>query len=129
MKRESESCPVRFLPVAASCLFLLFSVGVSQAQTNAAPTVPRLIRFGGVAHDLDGQPLTDTVGITFSLYAGQTGGASLWMETQNVQVDASGHYLVLLGSTKPEGLPAEIFASEQARWIGVQIEQQPEQPR
>ena len=51
------------------------------------------------------------------------------METQNVQADGSGHYSVLLGSTKPDGLPAEIFASEQARWIGVQIEQRPEQLR
>lgn len=36
---------------------------------------------------------------------------------------------LLLGSTKADGLPAEIFASGQARWIGVQIEQQVEQPR
>ena len=46
------------------------------------------------------------------------------METQNVQADAGGHYSILLGSTKPDGLPSELFASEQARWIGVQIEQQ-----
>jgi hypothetical protein len=51
------------------------------------------------------------------------------METQNVQADGSGRYSVLLGSTKPEGLPGEMFAAEQARWIGVQIEQQLEQKR
>jgi hypothetical protein len=63
------------------------------------------------------------------LYAEPAGGAALWQETQNVQTDSGGRYSVLLGSTKAEGLPGDIFASEQARWIGVQIERQAEQPR
>jgi hypothetical protein len=63
------------------------------------------------------------------LYAEQTGGAPLWLETQNVRADANGHYSVLLGSTKPDGLPAELFTSEQARWVGVQISGQNERAR
>ena len=120
----------RRLTVSKLCLLVSLASMAGRAQTTtAAATVPRLIRFGAVAYDLNGKPLTGTVGITFSLYAEQTGGAALWMETQNVQADASGHYSVLLGSSKPDGLPAEIFASEQARWIGVQIDQEAEQPR
>jgi hypothetical protein len=69
------------------------------------------------------------VGVTFSLYSEQTGGAPLWLETQNVTADNLGHYTVLLGSTKPDGLPAEMFTSEQARWVGVQVSGQAEQPR
>ena len=99
------------------------------ANAASATSVPRLIRYAGVARDLNGNHLAGAVGVTFSLYVEQTGGAALWMETQNVQADAGGHYSVLLGSTKPDGLPSEIFSSEQARWIGVQIEQQVEQPR
>ena len=38
-------------------------------------------------------------------------------------------YTALLGSTKHEGLPADLFNSEQARWVGVQVQGQPEQPR
>ena len=122
------------LPVLFTlCLVVVLTTFVGQArtqtQTTSATTVPRLVRYAGVARDLDGKPLSGVVGITFSLYAEQTGDASLWVETQNVQADASGHYAVLLGSTKPDGLPAELFASEQARWIGVQVEQQAEQPR
>ena len=117
------------LPVLLTlCLVVLPTTIGSQAQTTSA-TVPRLVRYAGVARDLDGKPLSGVVGITFSLYAEQTGDASLWAETQNVQADGSGHYAVLLGSTKPDGLPAELFTSEQARWIGVQVEQQAEQPR
>jgi hypothetical protein len=99
------------------------------AKWDSAASVPRLIRYSGVARDLNGKALTGAVGVTFSLYAEQTGRAALWMETQNVQADVSGRYSVLLGSTQSDGLPAELFASEQARWIGVQIEQQAEQPR
>jgi len=105
------------------------SAGAANATGISPTSIPRLIRFAGAVRDLNGNSLTGAVGVTFSLYAEQTGGAALWMETQNVQADAGGHYSVLLGSTKPDGLPSEIFASEQARWIGVQIEQQAEQPR
>ena len=69
------------------------------------------------------------VGITFTLYSEQTGGAALWLETQNVTADSNGQSTALLGSTKPDGLPAELFTSEQARWVGVQVSGQPEQPR
>jgi hypothetical protein len=79
--------------------------------------------------DLNGSPLTGVAGITFALYSEQTGGAALWMETQNVTADSGGHYTVLLGSTKSAGLPTELFNSEQARWVGVQVQGQAEQPR
>jgi hypothetical protein len=82
--------------------------------------LPRLVLFSGAAKDAR---------ITFALYAEQTGGTPLWTETQNVQTGPGGHYTVLLGSTKPEGLPAGLFASEQARWVGVTVEGQSEQPR
>jgi hypothetical protein len=46
-----------------------------------------------------------------------------------VQPDKSGHYNVLLGSTTSAGLPASLFASGEARWIGVQVQGQTEQLR
>src|SRR5439155_27311667 len=33
--------------------------------------------------------------------------------------DASGRYTVLLGTTLPDGVPTEIFASGEARWLGM----------
>ena len=117
------------LLLTLSTVVLLSHTPTLEAQTAAQTTVPRLVHFSGTATDLNGQPLNGVVGITFLLYAEQTGGAPLWLENQNVQADAKGHYSVLLGSTKPEGLPAELFTSEQARWVGVQISGQSEQPR
>src|SRR5579863_492695 len=110
------------------CLLLVPQV-VAQTPTQTPSALPRLVRFVGVLKDLNSRPLTGVVGVTFALYGEQTGGAALWLETQNVTADSSGHYSVLLGSTKPDGLPAEMFMSEQARWVGVQVSGQAEQPR
>jgi len=79
--------------------------------------------------DVKGAPLAGVVGVTFALYSEATGGAPLWLETQNVTADSNGRYTVLLGATKPEGLPVELFSSEQARWVGAQVVGQAEQPR
>jgi hypothetical protein len=87
------------------------------------------VRFAGVAKSVGGEALTGTIGVTFLIYADQQGGAPLWLETQNVQPDASGQYSVLLGATKADGLPASLFASGAARWLSVQISGQAEQPR
>ena len=89
--------------------------------------VPRLIRFSGAVKNAQGQPRSGVVGITFSLYKDQEGGAALWLETQNVTLDAQGRYTVLLGSVTNEGIPMDAFASAEARWLGVQSEGQAEQ--
>jgi hypothetical protein len=91
--------------------------------------LPRLMRFSGTAKDAAGNPVTGVAGITFALYAEQTGGAPLWTETQNVPAGPGGHYTVLLGAAKSEGLPADLFTAEQAHWVGVSVEGQAEQPR
>ena len=101
----------------------------SAAPSSASAQVPRLIRFSASAKDESGKPLTGTLGITFSIYKDQDGGAPLWMETQNVRADESGHYSVLLGLNTSEGLPLDIFNSGDAHWIGAQISGQPESPR
>jgi hypothetical protein len=96
---------------------------------QASAVVPRLVQFGGNLTDVSGKALTGTVGVTFSFYNDQQGGTPLWFETQNVVAGRNGYYSVQLGSTKPDGLPTELFSSGEARWLGVQPEGQAEQPR
>ena len=111
-------------------LLVLSLVSLSFAQTSSnASALPRLVRFGSSVTDLNGKPMTGVMGITFALYSEQTGGAPLWLEVQNVTADSNGHHTVLLGSSKTDGLPAELFTSEQARWVGMQVSGQPQQPR
>ena len=112
------------------CLSLICCVlRVSAQQPAASGIVPQLVKFGGVLTDVNSKPLTGTVGVTFSLYKDQEGGAPLWMETQNVQPDKAGHYSITLGSATSHGLPASTFASGEARWLGVQAQGQAEQAR
>src|ERR1700728_4576901 len=108
---------------------LMVSLTIAQTSPQTASALPRLMRFGGTVKDLDGEPLSGVVNVTFVFYSEKTGGAPLWLETQNATADGAGHYTVLLGSTKPEGLPPELFTTEQARWVGVQVSGQAEQPR
>jgi hypothetical protein len=106
------------------------SSSASSELPAVTPTsVPRLVRFSGTAKDVDGKPLNGTVGITFLLYSASQGGAPLFLESQNVQADASGRYSVQLGATKPDGLPTDLFNSGEARWLGIQISGQSEQAR
>jgi hypothetical protein len=101
----------------------------SATVSSASATVPHLVQFNGFAKGVEGTPLTGTLGITFLLYREQQGGAPLWLETQNVQADTKGHYSVQLGAATPDGLPNDDFTSGEARWLGVQITGQAEQPR
>jgi hypothetical protein len=107
----------------------LVQLTVAQTPTETASALPRLVRFGGTVRDASGNPLTGVVGITFALYSEQSGGAALWLETQNITADSNGRYTALLGATRPEGLPAILFTNEQAHWVGVQVEGRAEQPR
>jgi trimeric autotransporter adhesin len=115
----------------------------AQTATDATATtiqVPRLIRINGIlaeppaasgnSRSIDSHPINSrSIDLAFSLYAEEAGGEPLWQETQRVEVDATGHYSALLGSTQPEGLPTELFKSAQAQWLGVARQGDQEQPR
>jgi hypothetical protein len=101
----------------------------SGSVTIAAAQLPRLVKFSGTLKDINGNPLITITGVTFALYSQQSGGAPLWLETQNIQPDKSGRYTVMLGSTKTDGLETDLFISEQAQWLGIQPEGQEEQAR
>ncbi len=119
--------------VIVSFLTMMVATIVAQTAvskpTPASTQVPRLIKFSGVAKDESGKPITGVLGVLFSLYKDQQAGAPLWMENQNVQADAAGHYTALLGSASADGVPLELFSSGEAQWLGVQIQGQPERPR
>src|ERR1700680_4855946 len=121
------------------CLFLapavwaqapaLANQGVSSdVSSPSTAIVPRLIKFSGTLLDAENRPMTGPLGVTFALYAQQTGSAALWMETQNVKPDAEGHYTVLLGAGSANSVLTELFNTGEARWLGVQVETQREHP-
>jgi len=117
---------MKLASVVVALLLSLAPFSFSQAKSASAPqaVVPRLIRFSGTA-----KGATGTVGITFSLHRSDQDKVALWSETQNVQVDSTGKYAILLGSTKADGIPAELFTSGEAQWLAIRVEGRAEQPR
>ena len=107
--------------LAVFCVGLMAALaGAQQSNAAEAASIPHMIRFSGTLTDSGGRPAHNPAGVTFALYRDEQGGAPLWMETQTVKVDASGRYSVMLGATKSGGLPAELFLSKEARWLGVE---------
>lgn len=122
------------LSIVCLCLSLATASAAQSQPSPTAPTsssasVPHLVKFSGRVKDDAGQPKSGVIGITFALYRDQQGGAPLWLETQNVNADSKGNYTILLGSASAEGLPTDIFTSNDARWLGVRVEGQEELPR
>jgi hypothetical protein len=99
------------------------------AAAANATTVPRLINYSGVLKDSSGRTLTTIQGVSFLLYKDEQGGAPLWLETQNVTPDKTGHYNVQLGAASASGIPADLFVNGEARWLAVQVTGEQEQPR
>jgi hypothetical protein len=121
--------------IVVGLLLVLLSVG-AYAQCAGDPAqcvsgIPHLMKFTGTLHDPSGQPRTGLAGVTFLIYGDSTGGAPLWQEVQNVQLDPQGRYAVLLGSATSGGVPTNIFSNGDSRWVGVQaaFAGEQEQPR
>ena len=134
MKRHRSRVWFNFAAALAIAALALTTNSIKMAaqQTAESPgaAVPTVIPFSGVLRDGNGKPLSGMVGVTFLLYKEQQQeSAPLWLETQNVQPDKAGRYSVTLGSTSNTGLPNDIFTAAEARWLGVQIAGQAEQPR
>jgi len=98
------------------------------SQENQA-AAPRLVKFSGVLLDVAGKPLGGELEVTFALYKQEADEEPLWTETQRVQADERGGYTVLLGATQTAGMPAELFRSDEARWLGIQVQGQEQRPR
>jgi len=84
----------------------------------AATALPLNLGHQGRLHDSSGVPLDGTSSLTFSLYTAPTGGASVWSETQSVDVD-NGYYAVDLGTVSSID-PADLDVD--ALYLGVSID-------
>ena len=92
-----------FLALAIVLVLSFKTTAFAQQSTDTSDrsaSVPRLVALGGMLRDGKGQPLSGVVGLTFSIFKDQQGGAPLWTENQNVQLDESGQYSVLLGASQ-----------------------------
>ena len=98
------------------------------SNVNDTSVAPRLIRHNGVFPGFSRQSQSGATGVTFSIYRQQFDGTPLWTEIQNVQPDKDGNYTVLLGSSRSEGMPTDLFTTAEPRWLEVEVGQA-KQPR
>jgi hypothetical protein len=101
-----------------------------QSPASGSSVVPRVVKFSGLLKDHAGNPMTGTQSISFTIYSDMTGGTPLWEEIQNVQL-VNGRYTVLLGVATTDGIPREVFATNQPRWLAIRLlaPGEEEQPR
>lgn len=111
--------PARHVVLAVVCV-----LSIAAASPLRSAPVPPVMKFSGVLSTVAGP-----AALTFALYVDQAGGMPLWTETQNLIVEPGGRYAVVLGATRPDGLPSELFAEGEARWIGVTVVGGDELPR
>ena len=92
--------------------------------------MPRLINVAGVFRPADGSQPAQVETVTLGIYQDETEGAPLWQETQTIAIDAQGRYSLLLGATRPDGIPSMCSAgrrrtgsapssNERAKWKGL----------
>ncbi len=117
----------------ALCLLVLVST-LHQSLAGQEPTppstvVPQLVSYSGKLIDAGGKPIVGLEGVTFAIYKDQSDSSPLWVETQNVTADAKGNYMVQLGASSSQGIPLDLFASGEARWLGVRVNNGGEQTR
>ena len=108
----------------AWCLSLTSLAQAQQAPAPSAPpatSVPRVVRLDGAFVPADGLPPAAVETVTLSLFASEVGGTPLWEETQQVRVDPQGRYAVFLGATTPDGLPVNVLATGEPRWLGLRF--------
>jgi hypothetical protein len=94
---------------------------LAHAQSPTVTSVPRIVRVTSTFHPADGKQPAAVETMTLSIYAEETGGVPLWQETQTVSVNPDGRFTLLLGSTRPEGLPLDLFAAGEPRWLAIHI--------
>jgi hypothetical protein len=86
-------------------LFLCAIAALYSVSGASAQDVPPYLVHQGRLLDALNAPVEGAQSLTFNLYAEETGGASLWTETQTVSVNA-GFYSVTLGQATPLAVSA-----------------------
>ena len=104
------------LTVIVSLVFLAVA-SIARAE------VPAMMHYQGFLTDEEGEPLNDTLSMTFTIYPDPDEAIVLWTETQADVIVTNGLFHVLLGSVNP--IVDTVFA-ETERWLGITVAPDPE---
>lgn len=113
--------------IIVSLLFLFVLIGpILSVQSQ----IPNFVSYQGELTDtVSGEPITDTVSMTFWLYTSSTGGAPMWGEVHETVAVRNGIYDVLLGTGVPvtglEDVGVDDLAFDAPYYLEVAINDDP----
>ncbi|MHC4591356.1 MAG: beta strand repeat-containing protein, partial [Planctomycetota bacterium] len=107
-------------------LTLMVSFALLALVSIVTAGAPGMMNYQGRLTDAGGDPLDDTLSITFTIYDDPTGGSNLWSETHADVVVTEGLFNVILGETNP--VDDSVFA-DTARWLQITVEGEDIDPR
>ncbi|MGB5052215.1 MAG: hypothetical protein WBO46_24915 [Caldilineaceae bacterium] len=128
--RQVRPAVARWLPSRGNVLFTtLMILMLVWAQTagafpalNSAANSTGTIAYQGRLADSSGNPLTNTLNMSFRLYSTSTGGSPLWSElwtgSNGVQV-SDGLFNVMLGSLTP--IPQNVITGNTSLFLGITV--------
>jgi hypothetical protein len=100
-----------------SKLCLLLTILFMVTTVTAALAVPTKLSQQGRLLDGDGDPLTGTHALIFSIYDAETGGNEVWREERSVDFE-EGYYAVVLGELVPVD---DLLFSAGAVWLELTV--------
>ena len=93
--------------------------GLVFARNQSAQTTPQLISYQGSLADEQGQPISGTKTITFSIFMTNTGGTALWREVHPDVAVSNGAFSLQLGSKTPF---SDTLFSNANRYLEMEID-------
>ncbi|MBP7963350.1 MAG: hypothetical protein KBG20_15855 [Caldilineaceae bacterium] len=128
-RQKANSAPIQWLPAPGNIIFAILlilglfwvqRVGALNLGATVAGTSTGTIAYQGRLADSAGTPLTETLNMSFRLYAQASGGTSLWTEqwtgSNGVQV-SDGLFNVMLGSLEP--ISQNIITGNDNLFLGI----------
>jgi hypothetical protein len=98
----------------------------SALQGKGARSVPMYINFQGYLNDSAGEPVDDSLNLTFTIYELSSSGSPLWTESRGVTIE-NGIFNVVLGTNVY--IPDSVFIGGENRWMQLSVEGETLWPR
>ena len=105
--------------ILIAAIVSLIGVGLVFARNQSIQTTPQLIGYQGNLADEQGQPISGTKTITFSIFMANTGGSALWQEVHAGVPVSNGVFSLQLGSKTPF---SDTLFNDASRYLEMEID-------
>jgi len=107
------------IPWITMLIIGLVVVMISSQVTADNPAMPRTLSYQGRLTDDQGQPITNTFSMTFTIYDAESDGESKWSETHPSVSVVNGLFSVVLGEGTPAVPVYDTVFSNPDRWLEI----------